>query len=214
MNDCLNVEAREALPDLFNGRLSDLDTATMNAHVESCADCRAELALMREARSSAPIAPRMDAAMIASAIRPYPSASAIPAHRQRTSIFGRMGTLRIAAAAVLIAAGGWIVSSTTSDTAAPARQTANATPATTAVPENSPNRAASTPPASPTNPSTVRETEVASLSLVGSTADLSDADLEQLVADLDGMETLPSEEPQAITITDIDIETDNDSTDR
>jgi hypothetical protein len=43
---------------------------------------------------------------------------------------------------------------------------------------------------------------------------LSDADLEQLVADLDGMETLPSEEPQAITITDIDIETDNDSTDR
>ena len=215
MNDCLNVEAREALPDLFNGRLSDLDTATMNAHVESCADCRAELALMREARSSAPIAPRMDAAMIASAIRPYPSASAIPAHRQRTSIFGRMGTLRIAAAAVLIAAGGWIVSSTTSDTAAPARQTANATPATTAVPENSPNRAASTPPpASPTNPSTVRETPVASLSLVGSTADLSDADLEQLVADLDGMETLPSEEPQAITITDIDIETDNDSTDR
>ena len=215
MNDCLNVEAREALPDLFNGRLSDLDTATMNAHVESCADCRAELALMREARSSAPIAPRMDAAMIASAIRPYPSASAIPAHRQRTSIFGRMGTLRIAAAAVLIAAGGWIVSSTTSDTAAPARQTASTTPATTAVPENSPSRAASTPPpASPTNPSTVRETEVASLSLVGSTADLSDADLEQLVADLDGMETLPSEEPQAITITDIDIETDNDSTDR
>ena len=60
----------------------------------------------------------------------------------------------------------------------------------------------------------VRETQVADLSLMGSTADLSDADLEKLVAELDGMETLPAAEPQTITITDEDIGTENDSTTR
>ena len=57
MNDCVNAEARDALPDLLHGRLSELDTATMKAHVESCADCRAELELMRAVRSSARITP-------------------------------------------------------------------------------------------------------------------------------------------------------------
>ena len=52
MTECINTEVREALPDLLNGRLSALDTATMNAHVESCAECRAELELLREIRDS------------------------------------------------------------------------------------------------------------------------------------------------------------------
>ena len=43
------------------------------------------------------------------------------------------------------------------------------------------------------------ETQVASLSLVGSTQDLSDADLEQLVSDLDGLDALPAAEPQSVT---------------
>jgi hypothetical protein len=49
------------------------------------------------------------------------------------------------------------------------------------------------------------ETQVASLSLVETTAGLSDADLEKLMAELDGMESVPSAEPQAITITDDDF---------
>jgi hypothetical protein len=55
------------------------------------------------------------------------------------------------------------------------------------------------------------ETQVASLSLVGSTSDLSDADLELLVAELDAMESLPAEEPQSFTNTVEDIGSDEDS---
>ena len=75
MTECINTEVREALPDLLNGRLSVLDTATMNAHIEACAECRAELELLREIRGSR-IVPRMDAARIASAIAPYGGATA------------------------------------------------------------------------------------------------------------------------------------------
>ena len=53
-----------------------------------------------------------------------------------------------------------------------------------------------------------------SLSLVGSTVELSDSDLEKLVAELDGMETLPSAEPQSITITDEDFATGDENIDR
>ena len=72
MSECVNAEVKEALPDLLNGRLSALDTATMKAHVESCADCRAELELLREAKTSALLIQKMDAAKISAAIPPYP----------------------------------------------------------------------------------------------------------------------------------------------
>lgn len=208
MNDCLNAEVRDALPDLLHGRLSALDTATMTAHVESCADCRAELELMREAKASMRIAPRIDAARIAAAIPAYGAVNVVPA-QPRESIFARIGALRLAMAAALIAIGGWALSGNLQDNATEAVQSAS----TTAAPiVSDPVIAAETKPAESVIAPAATEIQVATLSLVGSTADLSDSDLEQLVADLDGLETLPSAEPQSITITDAEIETDNDST--
>jgi len=204
VNDCINAEVRDALPDLFHGRLSALDTATMKAHVESCADCRAELELMREVRSSARIAPRIDVAAIAAAIPAYPGAS-VPAQPARVSIFSRFGALTMTAAAALIAFGGWAISTGSRPDVAPARSASTAAPVVSTAPDIVPSAPQMPAPA-------VRETEVADLSLVGNTADLTDADLEKLVAELDGMETLPAAEPQSITITDEDIGTENDST--
>ena len=213
MNDCVNTEARDALPDLLHGRLSELDTATMRAHVESCADCRAELAIMREARDSLAIVPRMSAAAIAAAIPPYAGASVVRSAPTRASNWNRPMTIRIAVATALVAIGGWAFSLTRGNDAV--RQTAS----TTAVTAPAPKVAAPVTPSpaiitdeGSTVPS--EETEVASLSLVGSTADLTDADLEKLVAELDGMESLPSAEPQTITITDDDFGTSDENTDR
>src|SRR6476646_7099815 len=76
MNDCMNAEVRDALPDLMHGRLSDLNTVTMKAHVETCADCREELRLLEEVRASAPLAPRIDVSTIVAALpAPMPSAA-------------------------------------------------------------------------------------------------------------------------------------------
>ena len=73
MTDCMNAEIRDALPDLINGRLSPLDHATLTAHVESCAACTAESALLLEIRRAAPLAPAMDIDRIVAAL-PLPSA--------------------------------------------------------------------------------------------------------------------------------------------
>ena len=50
------------------------------------------------------------------------------------------------------------------------------------------------------------EVQVASLSLLGSTTDISDSDLEQLVAELDAIDAIPADEPTPVTITVDDID--------
>ena len=215
MIDCVNAEVRDALPDLLHGRLSELDTATMKAHVESCADCRAELDLMREAISSAPITPRTDAAKIAAAIAPYAAVNATPAPVQKAWLFGNTATLRIVVAAAFVAIGGWLLSDRMGNGPVPAKQTATTAPAVAADIDvaSSPTTPAQVSSAEPAA-SAPQESQVASLSLVGSTVELSDSDLEKLVAELDGMETLPSAEPQSITITDEDFATGDENIDR
>jgi len=208
VSDCVNAEVKEALPDLLNGRLSALDTATMNAHVESCADCRAELELLRQAKTSALLNPGMDAAKIAAAIPPYPR---VRAHVEPSRpAAARFKALRIAAVAVLAAAGGLVWSVASRDGGEPVARTA----VNTAYPDASvsqPPAAASSSTESAPIANASSETQVASLSLVGSTSDLSDADLELLVAELDEMEPLPAEEPQSFTNNVEDIGSDEDS---
>ena len=201
MTECINTEVREALPDLLNGRLSALDTATMNAHVESCAECRAELELLREIRASR-IVPRMDAARIASAIAPYAGAPLVTPRHVRHSIISRVGVLRIAAAAVLVAAGGWALSTSAywpaSKAAVGERAVAVAPVAATSAASEPAVPAVTTPQAATR---TGAETEVASLSLVGGTDDLSDADLETLVSDIETIDAMPAAEPPSVTAT-------------
>jgi anti-sigma factor RsiW len=203
----VNAEVKEALPDLLNGRLSALDTATMKAHVESCADCRAELELLRQAKTSALLIPAMDAAKIAAAIPPYPR---VPAHvAPSPPVAARFSALRIAAVAVLIAAGGLVWSVTARNGVEPITRTAVNTASPDASVAPGAVSTSSTESAPALNASS--ETQTASLSLVGSTSDLSDADLELLVAELDEMEPLPAEEPQSFTNTVEDLGSDEDS---
>jgi hypothetical protein len=207
MNDCMNAEVRDALPDLMHGRLSDLDKVTMRAHVETCADCRAELALLQEVRASAPIAPRIDVARIVAALpAPMPSAAdqlvaSAPGNTRRAS---SMMWKMTAVAALLV---------TGSLTFATARRTAvaPATMASTAVAaQSSASRVAAPVAATVAVGSSAPAKVVAAagspvkssvgLSLTGGVQDLSDDQLESLVNGLDNVEAMPSGEPEAITI--------------
>lgn len=198
MNDCRNAGLRDALPDLLNGRLSQLDTATLSAHVEGCTECKAELDLMRKVRASTTIIPQIDLTKISSMIGPYTGSSIriveTPARRQRS--FGLVW--KLAAAAVVVLAGAWGL---THESATKGnRQTAALPPAVIAsAPATVIAPAAPVNSASNESAPTSAEQQVASLSLVGNTQDLSDADLEQLLVDLDGIETLPSAEPPSVT---------------
>lgn len=197
MTDCVNREVREALPDLLHGRLSALDTATMNAHVESCADCRAELEFLREVRASAPIAPTLDYARIAASVPAYGGvAVSAPSRAHVRSSFRNIAIL---AASAVVAFTGWSLTRSSDYTRAVLSPPSVASaPATAASPSVSP-EVTSAAASNPASDVVKGETQVASLSLVGSTEDLSDADLEQLVSDLDGLDALPAAEPQSVT---------------
>jgi anti-sigma factor RsiW len=70
MNDCQDVEIREALPELVHGVLPDTERSRVEQHLDGCADCAAELAIIRAVLASA-TAPGVDTGRIVAAIAPY-----------------------------------------------------------------------------------------------------------------------------------------------
>lgn len=106
MNDCVNAEIRDQLPDLVHDRLGAAERTVVLAHVESCIDCRDELQLLRDARAMyARGVPRVDVAYVVGALPKAPAAHPtreLPARpRART-----WSDWRIAAAITLLIAGG------------------------------------------------------------------------------------------------------------
>ena len=52
--DALHLEAQDALPWLANGTLAGAELERVQAHVETCAHCRADLALLRTVHAAGP----------------------------------------------------------------------------------------------------------------------------------------------------------------
>jgi anti-sigma factor RsiW len=202
VNDCINAEVRDALPDFINHRLSELEATTVREHVESCADCRAEVAILESVRAAAPLAPRLDVNRIAAAVPAYHRIDA------RSTSFISRRVWALAATALIVAIGGWAVSMrSASEVSAPAVAVISSAPVATTAETASPS--VTVPGAKATSPvqsSGTKQIQVASLSLVGSTDDLSDADLENLVAALDGIDAVPAAEPGSVTSTVEDID--------
>ena len=195
MNDCVNGEIRDALPDLVNGRLSRAEAAVVSEHVESCVDCRAELALLREAVAGAPLVPVMNIERIASGIRPYAADTSKVRISARGSAFSGSRVWQLAAAAVVLVAGGWFATNSARLNVATSPAQVAESPAIPAVVSPAPATAAS-----PVATATEAPPMVASLPLVTGISDLTDDQLEQLLTDLDGMEAVPSAEPAALTL--------------
>ncbi len=150
MTDCENAEIRDLLPDLAAEALGSAERLRVQRHVDGCAECRAELALLRSVRALRPRAVSIDVAkivahlprpMTASAADPDPTIISLSARREAARVptvaAGRRArsVWRMAAAIGVIIAGGWSVvmvrsggigvmtadSVRLSDTAAPAR---------------------------------------------------------------------------------------------
>jgi hypothetical protein len=110
MNDCVNAEMRDRLPDLVHDRLSAGDRTSVLAHVDACADCRDELQLLRDAKAMfARGVPRVDVAYVVGALPKAPAARTPtrlePARRTRT-LARTWNDWRVAAAVTLLIAGG------------------------------------------------------------------------------------------------------------
>jgi hypothetical protein len=183
MTDCPNGEVRDLLPDLLNGRLSPDVRREVEVHVRSCADCRTELALLRDLRATMARVPAMDVARIS---------AAIPAHRApaRRSFAGWR-----AAAILLVVAGGTSVALIRHGLGGPDAVLAVAHPpiaAPTVVSSAPPTSLTPTVPA-PTPVAHVRPVAVRELAVASSTtSDLSDRELKALLKDIESLDAVPS----------------------
>jgi hypothetical protein len=106
MNDCVNAEMRDQLPDLVHDRLSGDARTIVLTHVEACADCRDEVQLLRDARVMFGRGiPRVDIAYVVGALpkAPAPRGAIKLESKRRTRSWSDW---RIAAAVTLLIAGG------------------------------------------------------------------------------------------------------------
>ncbi|HEV7991682.1 MAG TPA: zf-HC2 domain-containing protein [Gemmatimonadaceae bacterium] len=196
MTDCPNGEIRDLLPDLLHGRLDASDRTRAEEHVASCDDCRAELSLLRDLRSTLRRAPAIDATAIA---------AAIPAYRAPVRHRG-WGGWRAAAAIAAIAVGGTSITLVNHE-----RGTAPVTREVDVLPKKTsphvPPVAISTPsePGGQTPAGAERiapdvapasgVTEPVSLAMTGgATGELSDRELSTLLNEIDTLDALPSED--------------------
>jgi hypothetical protein len=198
MTDCPSAEMRDRLPDLLHERLDVSARAVVMAHVERCADCRAELTLLREARVALSSGVRaIDVTSIAHIVIARIASPALvrtPLHRARRPWMD----WRVAASIAVLALG------SASFAAIRTRQQQVAAPDSAKLARSTPEYVA--PPVAtipeprvsqPTGPATAVSAE---LSAAGGVGDLSDNDLRTLLDDLDSIDAMPSTEPEPVTV--------------
>jgi anti-sigma factor RsiW len=195
MNDCPNAEFRDRLPDLLHERLDALERAAVTAHLESCADCRAELALLAQLRQTLlAAAPRMDVARIAAAM---PAASR---GATRRSWMPKRIDWRVAAAVTLLLAGGTSVATLVERD--PVRGlTGSADSPIAAAVVRSEVAPTTSPRTSETGASTEARTPASTVELAigGGLGDLDASDLRALLDDIEQMDVLPAEPEPVMT---------------
>jgi len=170
MSECQNVAVRDRLPEYLHDALEDeAEVAMIRAHLDLCAECAEELAVMEAALATAPAVPAIDVARIVAAIPAYRAAEATPAAGSRATAkaerrwFGRFdrAAVRIAAGFLIAAAGLSAVAVSRHHQAAPT----SATPAGVAL---------------------------------VNVSELSDDNLEQLIKSMDDLDGTPPSEPEVV----------------
>ena len=199
MSECRNLEVRDLLPGLARGALKSSERAAVEEHLAMCAECRAELELVRHLASVLRRAPAIDTARIAPAVvRTAREQRAAPvsldARRQRRAAPRRMWLA--AASLIAVAGAGALAVVATRDEVrqAPAPEVArNDAPVVSPTTPEEPAERRSEPPRVEPRPATGAE-----LVMGGGVSDLADADLESLLGVLEGLDTQIDVEPAVL----------------
>jgi hypothetical protein len=195
MTDCPNAEMRDRLPDLLHEQLEMSVRAALMAHVDQCEDCRAEVALLREARIVlSPDVLAVDVVAISRVViektRTQVNAGA---HRSPWMDW------RIAASLLLLLVGAGSVKMYVGSREAPA-PVAVVADTSSVAPNAARAETVATAATGPSEPSSVVTAASAELSAAGSVSDLSESELRALLQELDAMDAVPSAEPEQVNV--------------
>ena len=204
MSDCSNAEIRDLLPDLVHETLTVANRGRVVAHVAVCEICTSEVALLRGVRSALSGAPTVNVASIVSLLPP----PGLARSREVPVIAVRRQATRWRMAAGLIVAVGVSSALLLRGHRAEAPVVASTAPRSVRVPVSAP--VVNTPPATSPAPvppvpnerrvasiAVTRAPQLPTLGLGTALADLSDHDLQTLMADIDAMRGQPSAEPES-----------------
>jgi anti-sigma factor RsiW len=200
MTDCANVEMRDLLPDFVHDRLGAADATRVQLHLSECAYCSAEVELIRAVMASVPAAPAIDVASIIANL-PQPPARVDSVARPAISRGGRV--FRFGVRQLPLAAGLALAASLTFVVVGRQKSPTEIRPAASAqaptvVPAPSAPAEKTSVPASKVVATASRPAQVASLTLGGSTEELSDESLEILVDEIERMDAVPGTEPESL----------------
>lgn len=184
MTDCPNGMMRDQLPGYVHGLLSAAEVSIVDAHLEGCEDCCAEVALLGKARVALSLGvPRIDVASVVSVL-PAPPVTLRRAPRNASRRFAVAGAWKYAAAAALVLAVGssalWHRARGTTDQHV-ADSSSVVVPETTAA----------------VSPAPAQSED--GITFGGGLSDLSLDDLQSLLGQLDSVKTLPSTNPESMT---------------
>lgn len=197
MTDCPNAEMRDRLPDLLHERLEASARAVVIAHIGECADCRAELALLREVRislSSNVIA--MDTAAVARTVLARSAAGGGAARRRIQWTDWRLA----AAVAVLVVGGASFATEYGRHLLHNARRVAATEVTATVSPPVDTVTSRRVPASTPISPRSETAKPHAELAATGDVSDLSEGELRTLLGDLDTIEAVPPTEPEPVAV--------------
>jgi anti-sigma factor RsiW len=166
MTDCPNGDIRDQLPDYVHGRLEPQARARVAAHVATCASCAAEIELLETARRLMAAAAPPIDTARIVAALPSPPRATRPALVRRSP--ARLTSWRIAAVIATVAIGGASI--------AVIRGIVGPTPAPQAA--------------------ALAADNTVTLPDGGHLAELSDADVQSLVDDIDHFDAVPDANPQ------------------
>jgi anti-sigma factor RsiW len=205
MNDCPNADIRDQLPDLLHERLDVSVRAAVMAHVDTCADCRAELELLRGVHGMLVArTPRVDVNYVVQAL-PKRAAQQAPAVRRRPA----WSDWRIAAAVTVLAVGGGSFAVLRQNSAPAPLDTMFAAPPT-AQGVATPIKDASAPAkradtvlegrTSAPHDVVASNDEQPGLATTARLADLNERQLQLLLDQIDQLQAVPITEPEPVTI--------------
>jgi hypothetical protein len=195
MTDCPNAEMRDRLPDLLHEQLEMSVRAALMAHVDQCEDCRAEVALLREARIV--LSPDMLAVDVVAISRVVIETTRTPvnarAHRSPWMDW------RIAASLALLLVGAGSVRMLLGSREAPP-PVAVVADTSSVAPNAARAETGAVEPIRPAEPSPVATEASAELSAAAPVSDLSESELRALLQELDAIDAVPSAEPEQVNV--------------